>query len=104
MDILPPEFSNEQVGLEAPPNSGLPDTAAGDDMATVIVVTLCPGCGCKDPAVPQDGIDGTTVCPKCQCGYSPQSGTEPEMALESSARHALSYLRSRQAPKFQTKR
>jgi hypothetical protein len=97
MDILPPEFSDEQVGLEAPP-SGLPDTAAGDDMATVIVITLCPGCGSKEPAVPQDEREGTMMCPQCQCGYSPQSGTNPEMALESSAKHALSYLQSRRVP------
>lgn len=101
MDILPSKFSDELVGLEAPPEDVLPDTSAGaaDGDVPIIVVTVCPSCGCKDPAVLQDEVEGTMACPQCQCGYG-SSSTEPTMALESSARHVLSYLQSRQTSKI----
>lgn len=76
MDIIPPRFSDEQVGLEAPP-AAVTTPDQGLEQVSAVVIT-CPSCGCSCGQDVIQMVDDASVaeCPQCQCQFDHQAGQE----------------------------
>jgi hypothetical protein len=88
MGILPPQFSDQQIGLEAPPT-----VASRAPQAVVAVITLvCPNCGSQDAAVQQADNASVAHCPQCQAEFEPPPASQAVIPMESSLHRILGAL------------
>jgi hypothetical protein len=72
MGIIPPEFSDSQIGLEEPPVS-----LSQEPEAQAVILLICPNCGGKDSAVNTANNACVATCPMCQCKFDGQGGGGP---------------------------
>ncbi len=93
MGILPDQFSDDEIGLEAPPAQGVENPETVD--VAVVNVFVCPNCGSDQAQVQQSADASVAVCPSCQCEFGAEPNpvqtepVEPEPALESAVERIL---------------
>ena len=71
MGIIPPEFSDSQIGLEEPPTGGQ------EPVAQAVILLICPNCGGNDSAVDTANDTNVAKCPSCQCQFDGRGGGGP---------------------------